>query len=59
MNATVRIERDSMGELAVPADAYYGAQTARAIANFPLSGRRFPRRFLARSGTSRRRRRGS
>ncbi len=50
MNATVRIERDSMGELTVPADAYYGAQTARAIVNFPLSGRRFPRRFLAALG---------
>ncbi len=41
-----RIERDTMGELAVPADAYYGVQTARAVRNFPLSGLRFPRSFL-------------
>src|SRR5215467_7736595 len=37
-----RIERDPLGELAVPADAYYGVQTARAIANFPISGLRAP-----------------
>lgn len=35
-----RIEKDSLGELQVPADAWYGIQTARAIANFPISGRR-------------------
>ncbi len=35
-----RIERDPLGELAIPADAYYGVQTARAIRNFPISGRR-------------------
>jgi len=34
-----RIEKDSLGELAVPADAWYGIQTARAIINFPISGR--------------------
>ena len=33
-----RIEKDSMGEMPVPADAYYGAQTARAVQNFPISG---------------------
>jgi aspartate ammonia-lyase len=33
-----RIEKDSLGELQVPADAYYGVQTARAVANFPISG---------------------
>ena len=33
-----RREHDSLGEVAVPADAYYGAQTARAVANFPISG---------------------
>ncbi len=33
-----RIEKDSMGEMAVPADAYFGAQTARALYNFPISG---------------------
>lgn len=35
---TTRIEKDSMGEMAVPAEAYYGAQTARALHNFPISG---------------------
>ncbi len=37
-----RTERDPLGELAVPADAYYGIQTARAVANFPISGLRAP-----------------
>ncbi len=37
-----RTERDSLGELSVPADAYYGAQTARAVENFPISGLRAP-----------------
>ncbi|MGE5647148.1 MAG: class II fumarate hydratase [Acidobacteriota bacterium] len=41
-----RIERDSMGEVRVPADALYGAQTARAVDNFPISGMRFTRPFL-------------
>jgi fumarate hydratase class II len=41
-----RIERDTMGEMRVPADALYGAQTQRAIENFPISGLRFPRAFL-------------
>jgi fumarate hydratase class II len=41
-----RIERDSMGEMAVPADALYGASTQRAVLNFPISGQRMPRRFL-------------
>src|SRR5262245_14141633 len=45
-----RIERDSMGEMEVPADAYYAAQTARAAANFPISGYRFSRRFIAALG---------
>ena len=45
-----RIERDSMGEFQVPADAYYGAQTARAVANFPISGLRFPRTFIRAMG---------
>jgi len=35
-----RIEKDSLGEVRVPADAWYGAQTARAVINFPISGRR-------------------
>ncbi|MHB8507746.1 MAG: class II fumarate hydratase [Candidatus Dormibacteria bacterium] len=37
-----RVERDSMGELPVPADAYYGAQTQRAVLNFPISGTPMP-----------------
>jgi fumarate hydratase, class II len=41
-----RTERDSMGEMAVPADALYGASTQRAVLNFPISGQRFPRRFI-------------
>lgn len=41
-----RVERDSMGEMQVPADAYYGASTQRAVENFPISDRRFPRRFI-------------
>jgi len=45
-----RIEKDSMGELKVPADAYYGAQTARAVENFPISGLRFPRSFIKAMG---------
>jgi fumarate hydratase class II len=42
----VRVERDSMGEMEVPADAYYGASTQRAVLNFPISGETFPRRFI-------------
>ena len=38
-----RVERDSMGEMSVPTDALYGATTARAIENFPISGFRFTR----------------
>ena len=45
-----RTERDSMGEMNVPADAYYGASTARAVENFPISNLRFPRRFIAALG---------
>ena len=41
-----RIEKDSLGEVRVPADAYWGAQTQRAIKNFPISGQRMPRRFI-------------
>jgi fumarate hydratase class II len=45
-----RIEKDSMGSMQVPADAYHGAQTARAAENFPISGLRFDRRFIAALG---------
>src|ERR1700733_10247564 len=41
-----RVERDTMGEMRVPADALYGAQTQRAVENFPISGLRFPRPFI-------------
>src|SRR5207237_9083012 len=44
--AKTRKVEDSMGELEVPADAYYGASTMRAVQNFPISGIRFPRRFI-------------
>src|SRR5437879_1905587 len=52
--ADTRIERDSMGEMVVPANAYYGAQTARAVENFPISGLRLPRSFIAALGTIKR-----
>ena len=42
----VRIERDSMGPVEVPIDAYYGASTRRAELNFPISDLRFPRSFI-------------
>ncbi|HEX2420516.1 MAG TPA: lyase family protein, partial [Acidimicrobiia bacterium] len=41
-----RTEKDSMGEVKVPTQAYYGASTQRAHENFPISGIKFPRRFL-------------
>jgi fumarate hydratase class II len=44
--ATYRVERDSMGALDVPADALWGAQTQRAMQNFPASGLRMPRAFI-------------
>src|SRR5437868_7269678 len=41
-----RIEKDSMGEVRVPALAYYGAQTQRAVENFPISGQPLPGRLI-------------
>src|SRR4029078_13214736 len=41
-----RIERDPLGEYAVPDDAYYGIQTARAVENFPISGLRAPAQLI-------------
>src|SRR5512146_3411175 len=41
-----RVERDTMGEMIVPADALYGAQTARALENFPISGLRAHPAFI-------------
>ncbi len=46
MNEDYRIERDSLGDLQVPASAYYGAQTRRAVLNFPISGKRPYRAFI-------------
>ncbi len=43
---STRIEKDSMGEMQVPTAALYGAQTARALQNFPISGVRFSRPFI-------------
>ena len=45
-----RAERDSMGEVRVPADALYGAETQRAVENFPISNLRFPREFIRAMG---------
>lgn len=45
MNDT-RVEKDSLGEVAVPKAALWGAQTQRAVNNFPISGRRLPFRFI-------------
>jgi fumarate hydratase, class II len=50
MSQDFRIEKDSLGEMRVPADALYAAQTQRAVENFPISGIRFGRRFIAALG---------
>ncbi len=50
MTESTRSESDSMGTVPVPAEAYYGAQTARALANFRISGLRLPARFVAALG---------
>ena len=44
--SNTRIERDSMGELHVPEAALYGAQTQRAVNNFPISHQRMPAQFI-------------
>ncbi|MDO8630398.1 MAG: class II fumarate hydratase [Phycisphaerales bacterium] len=44
--AETRTEKDSMGEMTVPASAYWGASTQRAVENFPISGYRFGRRYI-------------
>ncbi|HSG64801.1 MAG TPA: aspartate ammonia-lyase, partial [Gammaproteobacteria bacterium] len=46
MTSDYRIERDSMGELRVPAAALWGPQTQRAVNNFPISGLKLPRAFI-------------
>ena len=48
-----RTEKDTMGEMRVPVDAYWGAQTQRAVENFPVSGIRMPRRIIHDSSGSR------
>ncbi len=50
VNGSTRLERDSMGELQVPADAYYGGNTERARQNFPISDLRFNRSFIKAMG---------
>jgi fumarate hydratase, class II len=43
---SMRMEKDTMGELPVPSDRYYGAQTARSLINFKIGGERFPREMI-------------
>ncbi len=50
MTREFRTERDSMGELRVPKDAAWGAQTQRAVENFPISGLAMPKSFVAALG---------
>ena len=50
MSNEYRIQWDSMGEVRVPAERYYGAQTQRAVENSPISGWRLPRRFIRAQG---------
>ena len=50
MTSSFRVERDSMGELKVPAEALWGAQTQRAVENFPISGRTLPHEFIGALG---------
>jgi fumarate hydratase class II len=50
MTEDFRVERDSMGELKVPRDAAWGAQTQRAVLNFPISGLAMPKSFVAALG---------
>lgn len=47
VSTMTRVERDSMGQMEVPEDAYYGASTQRAVLNFPISDLRFPRSFIS------------
>ncbi|TVP45565.1 MAG: class II fumarate hydratase [Gemmatimonadales bacterium] len=54
MPEAFRTEKDSLGEVQVPAEALYGAQTQRAVENFPISGQRFGRRMIQALGTVKR-----
>ena len=49
--SNMRAERDSLGVVRVPQDALWGPQTQRAVENFPISGQRFGRRFIAALGS--------
>ena len=44
--SNTRIVQDSMGEISIPAEAHYGAQTQRAVENFPVSGLTLPPAFI-------------
>ena len=46
MSENFRIEKDTMGDVKVPAHGYWGASTQRAVENFPISGQTFPPRFI-------------
>jgi fumarate hydratase class II len=46
MTMATRIERDTMGEVEVPSNRYWGAQTARSVANFPIGSERMPREII-------------
>jgi len=46
-----RVEKDTMGEMKVPADRYYGCQTARSLENFKIGGERMPRELIRALGT--------
>lgn len=50
MSQSFRLAKDSLGEVKVPQEAYYGAQTQRAVHNFPISGERLPRPFIRAQG---------
>ena len=47
MNTATRIEHDTMGEIAVPAERHWGAQTQRSLENFKIGGQRQPREIIA------------
>lgn len=49
-NGQYRTEKDSLGEVKIPAQAYYGAETQRALENFQISGQSLPRSFIRAQG---------
>ncbi|MCH2576487.1 class II fumarate hydratase, partial [Candidatus Poribacteria bacterium] len=46
METEFRVEQDSMGQIEVPSDRYWGAQTQRSVQNFKIGGERFPREMI-------------